>query len=138
MAHLQREKILPPGGSLFAGPRKLKKSQLMENVPCNIEVVLALNGGAPPKATKPGKRDSVKSQTGKLVQSWLSGNVIETKGSKVNAEELRRRIEESMPEGHNLSKQQLGRILSAIYQQRGVQTEESRQAKGLPWLPHEL
>ncbi|CAH1233192.1 Hypp636 [Branchiostoma lanceolatum] len=44
---LETEKILPPGGSLMAGSKKLKKTQLMSEVPSNIEVVLALCGGAP-------------------------------------------------------------------------------------------
>ncbi|XP_066300789.1 uncharacterized protein [Branchiostoma lanceolatum] len=71
MSHLQKEEILPPGGSLVAESKKLKKSQLVGQVSCNIEVALALNGGVPPKSTKPKKRDSLKSWTGKWVLSWL-------------------------------------------------------------------
>ncbi|CAH1232939.1 Hypp536 [Branchiostoma lanceolatum] len=55
MSHLKKEEILPPGGSLVAESKKLKKSQLVGKVSCNIEVALALNGGVPPKSTKPKK-----------------------------------------------------------------------------------
>ncbi|KAI8498312.1 hypothetical protein Bbelb_242560 [Branchiostoma belcheri] len=60
---LEAEKILPPGGSLMAGSKKLKKTQLMSEVPSNIEVVLALRGGAPA-----GKRNSLNSRTGLKVK----------------------------------------------------------------------
>ncbi|CAH1248464.1 Hypp8156 [Branchiostoma lanceolatum] len=83
MSHLQKEGILPPGGSLVAESKKLKKSQLVGQVSCNIEVALALNGGVPPKSRKPQKRDSLKSLEGKWVQSWLSDNVKEDKDSKI-------------------------------------------------------
>ncbi|KAI8484899.1 hypothetical protein Bbelb_373060 [Branchiostoma belcheri] len=103
MCHLQKEKVLPPGGSLIAKSKKLKKSQLVGKVSSNIEVALALNGGVPPKSTKPTKK--------------LSGNVRAEKGCKQNAEDLRKRIEESIP-GLKLSKHQLGRVLSAVFQNK--------------------
>ncbi|XP_019636948.1 PREDICTED: uncharacterized protein LOC109479420 [Branchiostoma belcheri] len=95
---LEAEKILPPGGSLMAGSKKLKKTQLMSEVPSNIEVVLALRGGAP---------------AGKL-----SINVQERKDSKIRAEDLRKKIEEDSGIGKKLSKQQLGRILRNVYKKK--------------------
>eukprot|EP00058_Branchiostoma_floridae_P019369 XP_002604859.1 hypothetical protein BRAFLDRAFT_70711 [Branchiostoma floridae] len=97
---LEREKILPPGGTLVAGSKKLKKDQLMNQVPNNIEVMLGLCGGAPDKEEKSSK---------------LNVNVQEQKGSKIRAEKLREKIKEEVDLGHELSNRHLGRILKGMY-----------------------
>ncbi|XP_035686828.1 dual specificity protein kinase shkE-like [Branchiostoma floridae] len=112
---LEREKILPPGGTLVAGSKKLKKDQLMNQVPNNIEVMLGLCGGAPDKEEKSSKRNSLNSRMGVKVQSWLNVNVQEQKGSKIRAEKLREKIKEEVDLGHELSNRHLGRILKGMY-----------------------
>ncbi|KAI8518002.1 hypothetical protein Bbelb_040190 [Branchiostoma belcheri] len=118
MVLLETEKILPPGGTLIAGSRKLKKTELMGDVPSNIEVVLGLCGGAPGKQATSSKS-----------KSRLNVNVQQRKGSKIRAEELRQKIQEECEIGHELSIRQLGKIVSAVYEKNVVYAHCGRKGK---------